>query len=286
MRYVLDHCRLPRRRSPRADWEGARLERRSATLAPARRDAIDGDRRRRSTRRSAAFAPRPPHARDALQDPRARRADDAGAADVHLGHDRRAQGRDADATRTWSPTRARSAPSTASARGDRVLAVLPLYHINGLARHDARAARARRQPGDAASLLGASVLGRRSTAHRLHLDQRGADDHLLPARTARRRRARRRYDRVRFCRSASARAAARAPSRVRGDVRHRHRRDHGPDRDRRAVVLAIRMDPARRKIGSVGRASGCEAQRRRRRDRQRALPDGAHRRDRCSAART
>ena len=54
-------------------------------------------------------------------------------------------------------------------------------------------------------------------------------------------------------------AAAGAASRVRAEVRHRHHRDHGPDRDRRAGVLQSAASPAQRKIGSVGRASGCEA---------------------------
>jgi acyl-CoA synthetase (AMP-forming)/AMP-acid ligase II len=48
------------------------------------------------------------------------------------------------------------------------------------------------------------------------------------------------------------------PSGVRAPIRHQDHRDHGPDRDF-GPSFSNPADPAARKFGSVGRASGCEA---------------------------
>ena len=84
---------------------------------------------------------------------------------------------------------------------DRVLAVLPLYHINAFAvtmlaplAHGGSLAMPPR--------FSAARFWDMAARYRLHLDQRGADDDLVPAR---RRGAAARTDRaMRFCRSASA----------------------------------------------------------------------------------
>ena len=65
------------------------------------------------------------------------------------------------------------------------------------------AARARRQPRDAAEVLRRRASGNRRAQSQLHLDQRGADDRSPTCSKARRRRASR-LARIRFCRSASA----------------------------------------------------------------------------------
>ena len=121
---------------------------------------------------------------------------------------------------------------------------------------DARAARAWRLLAMPAKFSARTILGQVDAA-RLHLDQHGADDGALPARGRRRRRARHS--------SASASAAPlrrRLPPehhpRVRGEVRHRRGRDHGAHRDGGARILQpVRGGAAQ--VGSVGRASGCEA---------------------------
>ena len=66
------------------------------------------------------------------------RAPDAATSDLALlmytsGHHRRAQGRDADPREPRRQRRGDQQRARASARGDRVLAVLPLYHINAFA---------------------------------------------------------------------------------------------------------------------------------------------------------
>ena len=66
------------------------------------------------------------------------------------------------------------------AQQDRVLAVLPLYHINAFA-VTMLAPLAHGQPGHAAAFLGGQLLAA-SHWQRLHLDQCGADHDLLPAR--------------------------------------------------------------------------------------------------------
>ena len=170
---------------------------------------------------------------------------------------------------TSPPARRRSARSTGSPR-DRVLAALPLYHINAFA-VPARAARARRQPGDAAGIFGRALLG--AGARRMHLDQRGADDGLLPAR--------RRTPPAEALRASASAARPRrrcrpstiAPS-SRGSASASSRRWASP-RPRRPPS-ATRWPPGARKVGSVGRppaarhASSTPAA---------ELPDGEHRRD-------
>ena len=172
-----------------------------------------------------------------------------GAADVHLGHHRRAQGRDADAGQPGGQRALDQRRACADARRPRARRAAAVPHQR-LRRDHAGAAGARRQRGRGAALLGRALLGA-GRRHALHLDQRGADDHLLPARR-----------RGAGCRGAGAhpllplglgRAAAGAPAGLRAQVRHRHRRDHGADRDAWRRVSRNPLDPAQRKLGSVGR---------------------------------
>ncbi len=240
MRYVLDHsdCQLV---FVAPDWERARARADSPTIArPDRRD------RRRSGRRVAA-------GRSAECRRRCRRRDPAPDALALLMYTSGTTGKPKGVMLTQANLAANAQAISREHRldrGDRVLAVLPLYHINAFAvtmlaplAHGGSLVMPPKF--SAARLLGA---WRRAT---LHLAQRGADDHLLPARRRSAARASRLSQHA-LLPLGLGRAAARAPSRVRSEVRHRHHRDDGPDRNRRAGLLESARSRATQ--GRLGRA--------------------------------
>ena len=105
-------CRAGVRRAPRSDRRAHRRPRdRSADLA--------------------GWAPRCRGSPSAPPRRCLRSARDAGAADVHVGHDRTAEGRAAVAREPACTPGARSRRRTRLTSADRVLSSLPLYHVNG-----------------------------------------------------------------------------------------------------------------------------------------------------------
>ena len=103
----------PRRNSSSASQAIVRGPRAAARLRPTDPDRLELPGRRDRARRAAD------------------RSADAGDADVHVGHDRRARRACCSRTRTWCTPGARSRERMALTPGDRVLSSLPLYHING-----------------------------------------------------------------------------------------------------------------------------------------------------------
>ena len=104
----------------------------------------------------------------------------AGAADVHVGHDRHAEGRAAVARQHAARRRARSRDAHALTRArPRAVVAAALSHQRPVHRDD-RAARVGRQHRDAAPLQRVAMV---ATGRALSADvaQRGADDHRLPA---------------------------------------------------------------------------------------------------------
>ena len=229
MRYVLDALRLHSSCSSRRDWE----ERVRALLATHRaaRSTVRG---RRSGRRRRC---------PASVDAAARRAADAARPTTLalLMYTSGTTGMPKGVMLTQANLAANAQAISAEHRlaaATACSAVLPLYHINAfavtmlapLAHGGSLAMPPRSRP---------ARFWEQAREHALHLDQRGADDRSRTCWKARRRRAMRLRG-IRFCRSAS---AALPPEHLRAfeqQVRHRHHRDDGPDRNGRAGLLQSR----------------------------------------------
>ena len=241
--------------------------RRRSSRAPARRCVA---RRRAAARSSTSTLDAARRCRRGRRARRAARvaADDAGDADVHVGHDRRAEGRAAVA-REHAPRRARGrAQRTRSTPRDRVLSSLPLYHINGQCIATVAPLVSRRQHRDAAPLQRVAVVaaGRALSAD---VAQRRADDHRVPA------------QRPGPDAGAARGAAAACASRAR---RRRRCRPSSIARSRRASAFRSRGDGADRvRVGRVLQSAATRARARsavagpaaRRARRASSTPDGA-----------
>ena len=185
----------------------------------------------------------------------------SGVADVHVGHYRQAEGVMLTQANLAENALAISREHQLSS-ADRVAAVLPLYHINAFA---VTMLAPLAHGGSLVMPPKFSVAGFWEMAiARLHVAQRRADDHFVFAR----RRGARTWTVVAHsllplgfrC------AATGTPSRVRSEVRHRHRRNDGSHRDSGSSVLeSDRAATAQDRIGreSVG-LRGARGRRRRR----------------------
>ena len=162
MRYVLEHS-TARRYSSRPSGS-PRVRELLAAPAPG---GIGSRRRRR--RLDCRRSPRRPIAAAPPEDL---------ALLMYTRHDRQAQRRDAHARGQPRGERCRDRREHALGPADRVLGVLPLYHINAFA---VTCSRRSLVAGSVAMApkFSAARLGRRR--RRAALDQRGADDRLLPA---------------------------------------------------------------------------------------------------------
>ena len=244
-----------------AMWRGAiERRRRRARTRPALVDIAD---------RGLARAPRAP-------DPEIRRA-----ADVHLRHDRHAQGRDADAGEPGRQRAAIGVEHGLDAQRPRARRAAALSHQR-LRGDDAGAARARRQPRHAAPVLGVARSGSRR-ANRAAPGSTWCRRSSPTCSKATRRRARALRG-IRFCRSAS----APLPPEQHRAFEQRFGigiiETMGLTETRRAAF----SNPlrARRAQDRLGRARLRRARRASSTRRLEPVPDGDDRRDRACAART
>ena len=170
-------------RAGRADRAHARAFARRASSSRRRSSRpVDGDRGALGSARD-----RPPDVARRSRDrcwtrcrgARPRRRPIAGDADVHVGHDRAAEGR-APVARQSRPRGRVVAAAHELTPADRVLSSLPLYHVNGQCIATISPLVVRRQHRDAAPLqrFAVVVAGRALPAD---VAQRRADDHRLPA---------------------------------------------------------------------------------------------------------
>ena len=182
--------------------------RRTAEIGAGRDQTRDhGDRDR--SRRDGNLRRRHPARRRPARYRRGRRR----AAHVHLGHHRQAQRLRAHAQERVRRRRIHEPRPRAHRAGPRAVRAAALSHQRP-DRDRGGAAGARRQRGDAAPLQREQLLGTRG-AIPLHLDQRGADPHRLPAQRARSARAQSRHLAREILPLGLGAAAARAAPRVR-----------------------------------------------------------------------
>ena len=195
-----------------------------------------GDRCRRSraclARRAARPAPsaRSRRPRDRLCRAGARRP---GLADVHLGHDGRAQGCDAHAGQSGGECGIHQRATRPGSKRPRARRAAAVSHQR-VRRDHACAFGPRRQCGDGRQVLGGTILDS-GPGLRLHLVERGAHHDLLSARS---RTTRGRADtRLAVLPQRVGGLATGTPAHLREQVRHRRGGDHGSDGNRGAVVL-------------------------------------------------